>query len=76
MFRFYAVLVDNKTRQWTPLKFSDNYEFALAELSAGEIGEKGCELLRVNKAELTKDQIAEVLYFETDEEFREHFGLR
>ena len=72
MYRFYAVLVSKKTGEWTALKFSDNYEFACAELSAGELG---CDLLRVNKSELTKEQVADVLYFETDAEFRQHFGL-
>lgn len=72
MFRFYAVLTHEKTGERTTLQFSDNYEFACAALSAGELG---CDLLRVTKGELTKDEVAEVLYFETDKEFCEHFGL-
>ena len=71
-YRFYAVFVPEDTGEWEPFKFSCNYQFAQACCSAGEAGG---ELLRVNKAELTKEQVEYAVYCETDNDFREHFGL-
>ena len=72
MFRFYALLTYEESGEIDVLKFSDNYEFACAACSAGEIG---AFLEKTTRAELSKDQIENAIYFETDQEFRGYYNL-
>ena len=75
MRKFYSLLIDEETGHDDVIVFSDEYEFACAVLSAAELGNSGSSLIRTNRSDLTKNQIDDSIYFDSDEAFRQHFGL-